>query len=100
MTRVDMVKIRIGQYLWVDRRERARGRRTDVWDVVNDEAVPLGRVAWHGPWRQYVFVAHRLALDVGEELIFSHGCLRDIAAFLDRANAAQRADAAERRAKR
>jgi len=53
--------------------------KTSVWVCRNTKSdAVLGRVAWHGPWRQYCFFPQ-----TGDaQLIFSSGCLEDIHCFL------------------
>ena len=52
-------------------------RKTKVWVCLNRKAgTTLGRVYWQFGWRQYVF-------EPEAKRIFSAGCLRDIAKFLD-----------------
>jgi hypothetical protein len=55
------------------------GRKTSIWKVVAREGgETLGKVAWWGPWRQYVFFPEHEAL-----LLFNRTCLRDLADFCD-----------------
>ena len=57
-----------------------RKPKTTVWDILNRKSgFPLGRIAWYGPWRQYV-------CSLVEDAVFNNGCLRDIAEFLDKLN--------------
>lgn len=64
-----------------------QGKRTKEWKVWNhhyDEQ--LGVIKWHGPWRQYCFF--------DATTIYSLGCLKDIASFLQGASRDYRADGA------
>lgn len=72
---------RIGKYLVAEVLPR-RGS-TDRWWIKGNDGTILGRVGWYAPWRQYNF-------DPSDSTTFNHTCLTDIAAFLARANAAQR----------
>jgi len=45
----------------------------------------LGVILWYGPWRQYVFVP-----TLSYETIYSPGCLRDIADFVQETTAEHR----------
>ena len=54
--------------------------KTKVFEVVSktDGAV-LGHIAWHGPWRQYVFEPN-----ISYLTIWSEGCLKELIGFLER----------------
>ena len=53
------------------------GRRTKEWSVWNhDYGENLGIIKWYGPWRQYCFF--------DASTVYSLGCLKDIAFFLQR----------------
>jgi len=57
--------------------------KTKAWVCVNNKSGgALGSVRWHGPWRQYCFFP--------EDALFSAGCLKDIAAFLESVKAERR----------
>ena len=50
--------------------------KTNVYSVDSKSGgYQLGIVKWYGPWRQYCFVK--------DDLIFSAGCLRDLATFIE-----------------
>jgi len=50
--------------------------KTSVWLILTQKLFDkLGVVKWHAPWRQYAF-------HIGP-LVFSRGCLRDLADFID-----------------
>jgi hypothetical protein len=54
--------------------------KTRVWLVMSkSQDARLGRIAWDGKWRQYVFEP-----DMGT--IWSHDCLEDVRQFLKNAN--------------
>lgn len=56
--------------------ELASGPKTKAWVCRNKRSgSAIGTVLWESGWRQYVFYPGTA--------IFSAGCLRDIAAFLD-----------------
>ena len=68
----------LGEYMEIERLPHVAGRKTSSWIVRNARSgVTLGEVAWSGAWRQYVFSPTE------DETIFSAGCLRDLASFLD-----------------
>jgi hypothetical protein len=59
--------------------------KTSKWSCLNNKSDDcLGMVRWDGGWRQYVFWPEDCCM-------FSNGCLRDIADFLDQLNAKQKA---------
>jgi len=57
--------------------------KTTIWYVystfVTHAGETLGRVAWYGPWRKYVFYP-------SEGTLFDPGCLTEIATFLSEEN--------------
>ena len=75
---------RIGRFLRVEGPLERTGCKTVRWILIAEDESHLGRIQWYGPWRQYV-------LEPLASAIFHAGCLRDVAAFLDRANAQHRA---------
>lgn len=53
------------------------GRKTCKWRVESKSSGDiLGRIAWWGAWRQFVFAPHI-------DTVFNKGCLNDISAFLN-----------------
>lgn len=59
---------------------RPDNKRTDMWEVVNTmrgDEVYCGYIAWHGPWRKYVFHAPEAAF-------YDVDFLRYVADFIDR----------------
>lgn len=59
-------------------------RKTRKWRVeAKSSGGILGRIAWWGAWRQFVFAPHI-------DTVFNKGCLNDISAFLDDALVAWR----------
>ena len=83
---------RISDYLRV-RRFDPKHRKTPIWRVENVRGACLGFVSWYGAWRQYVF-------EPSSGTRFHNGCLRDIADFVTKQNAAHRRKLARRRRKR
>lgn len=72
---------------WVDFKEVRDTGKTKVWSVVttyDGGGVELGVVKWHGAWRKYAFYPEYGTL-------FEPTCLRDIAAFIDKAMAERKA---------
>lgn len=51
-------------------------RKTCVWNVVSKTGVYVGKVKWHGAWRQFAFFPE-------EGTLFERGCLRSIADFCE-----------------
>lgn len=50
--------------------------KTLVWDVINKRSGDLiGRIKYHGPWRQYCFFPSSFT-------VFSSGCLEEIITFI------------------
>jgi hypothetical protein len=78
----------IGEYLTAELAPaQPESGKTKRWILRNRRSgFPLGVIEWRGMWRQYVFAAN-----IEEETVHSAGCLRDIAAFIERANKEQRA---------
>lgn len=91
------------KYIYFERIAELSGGKTDVWECRNNTSNSvLGRVLWCPDWRQYVFQAFegyavsRSNWDtltgalLGEQEvgipIFSAGCQRDIADFLEKQN--------------
>lgn len=53
--------------------------KTDVWLVESNEGGELlGRIAWYSNWRQYAFYPR-------PQTVFERQCLREIAAFCEKA---------------
>jgi len=73
---------RIGKYLRVRLDKRLKSRKTDTWEVINNDDESLGVISWYSPWRQYNFEP--------EIATYNHRCLTDIAAFLIRENGKRR----------
>jgi hypothetical protein len=58
------------------RLERKKGAKTDRWEVRNKRSnALLGRIQWHGAWRQYCFFPEG-------ETIFNGACLGHIREFI------------------
>lgn len=65
------------RYKYIHFVEIAKRPKTSLFSCRNNKSgAELGRVCWYRPWRQYCFSAW------GNE-VYSSGCLRDIAQFLD-----------------
>lgn len=75
-----MIGFKIGKYISAVSHGRPANKKTESWSVCADEGDEIGVVQWYGPWRQYCFMP-------GGTTVFHNGCLRDVAAFLDRVNA-------------
>lgn len=64
------------KYLRFQKEPRPANRKTDVFSCRNKTTgTELGKVKWHGPWRQYCYFPTVQA-------VYSAGCLRDIADFM------------------
>jgi hypothetical protein len=64
------------EYMRVIWWSRSPSGKTNVFEVQDRHLGTLGRVRWFGRWRQYVFYPER-------DCLFSAGCLRDLASFLE-----------------
>jgi len=72
-------------------REARKGPKTSVFAVLSgSHGDLLGKIAWHGPWRQYVFTP-------GSETIWSQGCLQEVEGILAQLALARREEAKARR---
>jgi len=68
----------VGEFLSFQQMPDIPGRKTHIWQVrARRSGDLLGRIAWNAPWRQYIFDAQPMT-------VYSAGCLRDIATFIDR----------------
>jgi len=64
------------EYIHFVRRQEIETGKTQIWDCCNKSIeVGLGRIKWHGSWRQYCFFPT-------EDTLFSQGCLKDIVHFI------------------
>lgn len=81
-------------HLRFEKQPRPVGRKTDVYEVWTGgksfdedgaQYADLGKIKWYPAWRRYVF----FPLDQGGTL-FDAGCLRELAAMLDKLMAARR----------
>ena len=73
---------RLGPYMDAERAPATKGRKTASWLIRNIRSeAELGMIFWSGAWRQYIFAP------AGDDVIFSAGCLRDLAVFLDEVRA-------------
>jgi len=71
------------EYLIIEEAEppaRIKTKRWVVWNkrvhVAHMSLGALGRIEWYGPWRQYCYMSTIQA-------VYSKGCLRDIADFIE-----------------
>lgn len=73
------------EYIEVFLTGTSKSGKTQTFSVRNlrsgDE---LGTIHWHGQWRQYVY-------NPADFTMYSAGCLRDVAGFVEGLNADQRA---------
>ena len=64
---------------------RPPGTKTRKWFVISREnGATLGFIAWHPPWRRYVFAPE-------PETVFEERCLRDLADVIEAFTKQQRA---------
>ena len=61
------------------RTKKPKNRKTNIYLVFNQNYDRLGKVKWHGAFRQYVFYPEC-------DTMFSKGCLELINNFLDKVN--------------
>lgn len=58
----------------------SKSGKTKMWEVYSskdgDSGVWLGDIRWTGRWRRYAFYP-------GSDMMFEHGCLRDLADFCE-----------------
>lgn len=67
------------EYIIIEHTGKSKSGKTDTWRVFNKSNRGwLGRIVWYGRWRQYIFQPFP-----GPALVFSAGCLRDIAQFIE-----------------
>lgn len=72
------------EYISISWNGSSSSGKTNIYSVTNNKSSALlGLIRWHGPWRQYVFVAAPLTL-------YSAGCLADIQSFLEETNTAHK----------
>ena len=75
--------MRIGKFLQAIELPIGVGRKTKSVSIQSIDEEELGLIEWYGPWRQYT-------IDFTCNCTFNSGCLRDIAAYLDKLNREQR----------
>lgn len=67
---------------WIRFEEVAPKKKTRVWLVMpktcDTGLIPIGAVAWYGPWRKYAFYP-------APQTLFEQVCLREIATFCEEA---------------
>ena len=67
------------EYIVIENTGKSTSGKTGTWRVFNKGSKDwLGRIVWYGRWRQYTFQPIP-----GPELVFSAGCLSDIAEFVE-----------------
>jgi len=77
------------EYISFDEKD-VPGRKTKVWECSNNKSnVVLGIVKWHPQWRQYCYFPTAQA-------VYSAGCLKDIADFIQKAMADRQINKAQR----
>jgi len=72
--------IEIGKYITAFD-ETPDNRKTKIYFLCNsrNELIHLGKIKWHGAWRQYCFFPE-------EDTLFNSDCLNDITDFLNKLN--------------
>ena len=68
------------KYFTVEPRPLEGKRATCDYDIQGRSGGWLGQIVWYGRWRQYV-------LEASPDVVWSEGCLADVADFIGRANA-------------
>lgn len=63
------------EYFSIVKEPQKKGRKTDVYSVVNHDDIKLGTIKWYGAWRQYCWFSEG-------KIILSVTCLDDIANFI------------------
>ncbi len=66
-------------HLTFKRTKKIKGRKTIIYNVLKDGYMDLGKVKWHGAFRQYCFYPL-------SDTMFSKGCLELINTFMDKVN--------------
>ena len=62
----------VGEHLWIEQIEKKH--ETKVYSVISRcDNTPLGLIAWHVPWRQYVFQP-----TINVTAVWSDGCLKEL----------------------
>lgn len=70
---------RLGKYLLLETIVTPGEYVPGAWRILSREKRELGRVAWYGRWKQYVFAPE-------DATIFNIGCLKDLTDFLGEMN--------------
>ena len=66
------------KYVRFDFAGKSDSGKTSVWAVANiSEQLKLGEIRWFGRWREYCFFP-----EPSQALVFSKGCLQDVAEFI------------------
>jgi len=78
---------------WIKFQNRGpqRGNVTNDYEVLTSDGRQLGWIRWFASWRQYAFYP-------GVETLYEESCLRNIAAFCERATAERKAEVKRARA--
>lgn len=80
----------VGKWLRADESPSASGK-TSIWRLTPvDATLPIGEVAWYGPWRRYVFRPD-------PDTVYEQDCLRALADFCERKTREHRERAARRK---
>ena len=70
-----MPRQKLGRFMYA-----VGGAEDDLWEIRDRGGGVLGYVDWYSRWKSYVFNS------MGEAVIFSADCLREIAGFMERLN--------------
>lgn len=66
----------MSKWLEFEKNERAQGKKTDTWVVVNKvTGKAIGAIFWYGGFRKYVFQSNH-------GIIMDAGCMADVSDFL------------------
>jgi len=75
-------------YKYIRFAKRVELSKTSVWDCINNSGgYELGEVKWSAGWRQYCY----FPLTTYNQIVYSSGCLKDIADFIEQLMAERKA---------
>ena len=64
-----------GTWFRVNRLPRQAKRKTDTYEVLTNDSLVIGHIAWYGPWRKYAYFPE-------PETVMETQCMQEIAFFL------------------
>jgi len=75
-----MKKKRNYVYLGFEKQKKAKNKKTETWNILNDENEVVGSIHWRFEWNKYIFNTD------GYECEFSAPCLLEVVNFLKEVN--------------